>query len=164
MALRRCARHHREHVDGDYKHPPPAGRYRGQLRRSREGLKQPPVMLSPAWRPIIGRAIRDRLQELGAFVLCLAVAGQHSLAFAKLPNGASPRKWMGFAKKHAYFEAESRGWLGKLWARRGKEMRVRDRAHQLNVYHYILSHANEGAWVWDWVRNHPEPTDRSPWA
>ena len=143
-------RHHREHVNGDYKNPPPAGKYESKLRRSSESLKQPAVMVSAAWRPIIGSAIQQRLDDLGAFVLCLAMAGQHLHLLAKLPADTSPRHWMGLAKKHSYFEVKSRGWRGKLWAKRGKEICVRDRQHQLNLYRYILEHANEGAWVWDW--------------
>jgi hypothetical protein len=32
-------RHHREHVDGDYKNPPPAEKYIAEERRSRESLR-----------------------------------------------------------------------------------------------------------------------------
>ena len=63
---------------------------------------------------------------------------------------------MGLAKKHATFEARSCGWQGKLWGRRGKEVRVKDRGHQLQVYRYILAHAAQGAWVWDWMQESRE--------
>src|SRR5437763_8982102 len=59
-------RHHREHVEGDYKNPPPPGKYKEKERRSREELKQPPVVLPAEWRKTVGEAIRDRLLELGA--------------------------------------------------------------------------------------------------
>jgi hypothetical protein len=52
------------------------------------------------------------------------------------------------AKKHTSFEAKNADWKGKLWAKRGKERKVRYRAHQRNVYRYILKHEVEGAWVW----------------
>jgi len=145
-------RHHREHVEGDYKAPPPAGKYEWRQRRSLESLKQPPVVLTPAWRTIIGGAVRNRLQDLGAFVLCLAQGGQHLHLLAKLPVDVDVRIWMGLAKKHSAFAAKAQGWRGKLWGKRGKEVAVRDRAHQLNVYDYILAHAKEGAWVWVWKR------------
>ncbi len=148
-------RHHREHVEGDYKNPPPAGMYEAKRLRSLESLKQPPVVLPSDWRALIGAAVRDRLQDLGAFVLCLAQGGQHLHFLAKLPLGVDARIWMGLAKKHAAFEAKARGWQGKLWGKRGKEVRVRDRAHQLNVYQYTLDHAREGAWVWVWRRDGP---------
>jgi hypothetical protein len=161
-------RHHREHVEGDYKNPPPAGKYEPLRRRSRDSLKQPPVVLPAAWRPVVAEAVRERLQDLGAFVLCLAQGGQHLHLLAKLPTGFDPRIGMGLAKKHAAFEAKAQGWQGKLWAKRGKEVCVRDRAHQRNVYRYILDHAQEGAWVWAWKRDAaptpPKPTDGRPWA
>ena len=39
-------RHHREHVDGDYKNPPPLGLYSQQFERSIKSLKQPVVRLA----------------------------------------------------------------------------------------------------------------------
>jgi len=92
------------------------------------------------------------LIDLGAFVLCLAQGGQHLHLLAKLAFEVDPRILMGLAKKHSAFEAKGQGWQGRLWGRRGKEVRVRDRAHQLNVYRYILDHAKEGAWVWVWKK------------
>ena len=152
-------RQHREHVDGDYKNPPPAGKYDSKRRLSLESLKQSPVILPTTWRPVIGGAIRDRLQDQGIFVLCLSQGGQHLHTLAKLPIGADARTCMGLAKKHSAFEAKGQGWQGKLWGKRGKEGRVRDRAHQLNVYHYILDHAEEGAWVWVWkAEAHGQPS------
>jgi hypothetical protein len=145
-------RHHREHVQGDYKNRPPAGSYHRERQRSRSNLKQQPVVLSPRWRPIVGGAFRDRLQGLGGFVLCLAQSGQHLHALVKLPREADPRIWAGFAKLHATFEAKTQGWTGKMWAKRGKEIRVRNRGHQVNVYRYILDHEKEGAWVWVWKK------------
>jgi hypothetical protein len=112
--------------------------------------------------------------------LCLAQGGQHLHLLAKLPRDADARIWMGLAKKHAAFELKERGWQGKLWAKRGKEVRVRDRGHQRNVYGYILKHEEEGAWVWKWSKpvgapatdgkptdgkpTDGKPTDSRPWA
>ena len=142
-------RHHREHVEGDYKHRPPPGRYAQQEARSRRLLKQKPVAWTPTWQEILGRALVARLQELGAFVLCAAVSRQHAHLLAKLRRRKA-RNWSGLAKKHAWFEARDQGWVGKLWGKRGKQLPIRDRQHQLNVYRYILNHAREGAWVWSW--------------
>jgi len=84
---------------------------------------------------------------LGAYVLCSAVAGQHVHTLSKLPEGVA-REWAGKAKQHAWHVARANGWQGRLWAKRGKEIRVRDRSHQLNIYKYILQHAEDGAWIW----------------
>ena len=44
------ARHHREHVDGDYKNPPPPGKYKHEQARSKKLLKRQRVVLTPAQR------------------------------------------------------------------------------------------------------------------
>ena len=141
-------RHHREHVEGDYKNPPPTGKYDAQLVRSKRLLKQPPVVLPPEWRAVGGGAVWDRLAGLGAEVIAVASDATHIHLLAKLPPVAV-RNWVGLAKKqHAWFVARERGWVGKLWAARGKATPIRDRQHQVNCFHYILRHAEGGAWVW----------------
>ena len=97
-------RHHREHVEGDYKSPPPPGTHEALLERSRRLLKQPAVRIPESWRPIIGTAVREKLVRKNGFVLCLAVASQHVHVLAKLPDTAEPRFWMGLARKHTTFE------------------------------------------------------------
>ncbi len=37
---------------------------------------------------------------------------------------------------------------GKVWAQGCGIKRVRDRAHQVNTYRYIMKHVGSGAWVW----------------
>jgi hypothetical protein len=142
-------RHHRDHVDGDYKNPPPSGKYADREARSRRFLKQEPVEWTPDGRGMVGSALVSRLQELGAFVLCAAVARQHVHLLVKLPR-AQARHWSGLAKKHAWFVARESGWTTKMWGKRGKQAPIKDRRHQLNVYRYIMNHAKEGAWVWCW--------------
>jgi hypothetical protein len=148
-------RHHREHVEGDYKNPPPPGTYDAVLERSRKLLKQPPVSLEPKWRAIVGQAVVERLGDRGAYVLCASMSRQHLHCLAKLPPSADARHIMGLAKKHSHFIANDHGWSGKLWAKRGKEQPVRDRSHQLNTYHYILRHRDEGAWIYDAMATKP---------
>jgi len=143
-------RHHREHVEGDYKNPPVSGAYDAELRRSQLLLKQPPVVVPAQLRPVLGAAIREKLEAHGALVLCMSVSGQHVHTLAKVQRYHA-RDLMGVAMKHAWYELRDQGWSGKLFAKRGKELTIKDRAHQLNVYHYILRHAQQGAWVWSLV-------------
>jgi REP element-mobilizing transposase RayT len=143
-------RHHREHVDGDYKNPPPHGLYAKEFARSVQSLKQPSVTLGKPLRRIAGEAFREKLTERGAFIVCIAVSGQHVHVLAKIPRGVKPRFLMGLGKKNSNFKLKERGWEGKLWAKRGRDLRIKDRKHQLSVYRYILAHAKEGAWVWVW--------------
>ena len=140
-------RHHREHVEGDYKNPPPPGTYDEEYERSKKLMKQDAVILSVEWRPIVGSEFRDRLEQEGAQVLCVSASGQHVHALAKLPPVAA-RHWVGLAKRHVTFELRDRGWQGLVWAKRSKETPVKDRKHHVNVFNYILRHAEEGAWVW----------------
>ena len=142
-------RHHREHIVGDYKNPPPMGMYDDKLKRSLALLKQPPVILAPNWRPIFGREIRNKLLKLGAQVLCVSMGSTHTHLLAKMPGGEVPRLWVGQAKKHSNFIGKEHGWTGKLWAVRSKIIPIKDRPHQLNTFQYVLDHIDEGAWIWD---------------
>ena len=140
-------RKHREHVEGDYKNPPPPGIYEGLAAHSRKRLRFEPVVLSYEQRKTLGVAMRDKLEKLGAVVACLSISAKHGHLLVKLPPSQT-RLWVGHAKRHAWFELRETGWSRKLWAERPKFIPIRDRAHQLNVYRYILRHAHEGAYVW----------------
>jgi hypothetical protein len=140
-------RHHREHVEGDYKNPPPKGKYDDLFARSQQLLKQLPVVLSPHWRQLVGEAVRNRLFNLGAEVIAISMSAKHAHIQAKLPP-AEAREWVGLAKKHAWFIARNCGWVTKLWAKRSRCERIRDYTHQKNTFEYIVRHRNDGAWVW----------------
>lgn len=144
-------RHHREHVEGDYKCPPPPRLYDDKERRSRELLKQPPVVLPPRLRPLVGRALWQELTRLGGWVVVMAVSGQHVHLLVKLPAGRE-RAWAGRAKRHATLKLREYGWRGMLWGVRSKAEPIRNRAHQENTYKYIMKHAEEGAWIGQWKR------------
>ncbi len=140
-------RRHREHVEGDYKHPPAPGRYHKKATQSRASLKQDPVDLSADWQAVIGAALVERLIVLGALVLCCAVSSHHVHVLAKIPRRLE-RDWTARAKRHAWFKAREHGWRDRLWAQCCRAERIESRRHQLNVDRYILRHAEQGAWVW----------------
>jgi REP element-mobilizing transposase RayT len=144
-------RHHRDHVDGDYKSPPPVGVYESFALKNAEELKHEPVSLNSVQRETVGKALKERLDELDASVIAVSVSSQHIHILVKLPP-TLVRTQVGDAKKHAWFTLRDTGWTTKLWGKRGKYLRIRDRKHQLNVYYYILRHAEQGAWVWHYVR------------
>jgi hypothetical protein len=154
-------RHHREHVEGDYKNPPPAGKYAKELDASKKLMTQEAVSLDPEWRKIVGAALRDKLMALGAQVLCVSMGSTHAHILAKMPPGPTPRLWVGRAKAKASLVAKDHGWSGKLWGVRSKITPIRNRQHQLNTFGYILAHVDEGAWVWDF-RDASDPG--RPWA
>lgn len=142
-------RHHRQHVEGDYKNPPPPGLYRSLLQRSQELLTQPPVKLERDLRQLVALAMVEKLQEYTAQVLVLSVSSTHVHLLAKMPPAEIPRLWLGYAKREATFQLKELGWTGKLWAKRSKILPIHDRRHQLNSLSYIVRHRDEGAWVWD---------------
>jgi hypothetical protein len=152
-------RHHREHIVGDYKNPPPSGMYAVKLARSRALLKQEPVRLEPMWWPIIGAAVKDKLIELGTQLLVVSMGTTHLHFLGKMPPGPVPRDWVGRAKVYSNFKAKEHGYVGKLWAVRCKVNPIKDRPHQVNTFNYIVGHLKEGAWVWTFQDpDHPRMT------
>jgi len=143
-------RHHREHIEGDYRDPPPEGTYVMHQLHAESQQRFDTVIIPPDLRSVIGTAIRERLVVLRGRVLTISVSGQHVHLQAQL-NADDARIPLGAAKKHAWFIAREHGWTGKLWALRPKI--IRTRSHQKNVHYYILAHAKEGAWVWSAIEH-----------
>ena len=144
-------RHHREHIEGDYKNPPPPGKYSARHRYAKSLMTQAEVILPVDLRRVVGLAVKERLIDLEVQLIAISVSAQHAHLLGKMPVDEA-RRLAGLAKKHAWFELrDNHDWTGKLWGKRGKEVLVTSRQHQLNVYQYIMDHAEEGAWVWGWL-------------
>jgi hypothetical protein len=139
-------RHHKQHVEGDYKSPPQED-YSGLHYKSALQMDYAPTQINMIFRPILGIALIERFQQLGGFALTIAVTSTHAHLLVKMPD-VEARHWMGLAKKHAWFEMRDAGWNGKLWAKRGKVDRIRDRRHHRNCFAYIVRHFHQSAWVW----------------
>jgi len=54
------ARHHREHVDGDYKHPSPKGKYDNLYELSKALMKRDPVRIATELRQFIANAVAEK--------------------------------------------------------------------------------------------------------
>ena len=120
-------RHHRFHVEGDYKDPPPPGRYEKMHKQSQHSLRFAPVV--PPRGSVLGQAART----VGAF-------GRWSSAW-RLPASictCSPRclsTAISSGSQRQSVTLGSRcdhGWKGKLWGQHGKSSGG-DRQHQMNV-------------------------------
>ncbi|MFW6133090.1 MAG: hypothetical protein ACOC8F_04280 [Planctomycetota bacterium] len=92
--------HHREHVEGDYRNPPPPGTYDELHRRSGELLKRGPIRLTPQQRRAAGRAMVGKLLALDTDTLAVAVGAAHYHILARFRDDRV-RWWVGWAKKHA---------------------------------------------------------------
>ena len=169
------SRHHREHVEGDYKNPPPAGQHDDLLRQSKSLMKGDPVALNPDQRHMVCLALAEALlfHEVELVDLCVSATHYHVLArfepfTAPAPSPRPPRRGppppttnrqprhiMGLAKSWAASKLVRAGRFPheKVWAKRGKELPIENRAHQLWVVKYIRDHAaKEGASVWSSIR------------
>ena len=140
-------RHHREHVEGDYKNPPASGTFEETLERSKRLMSKPPVRLSAPQRAVAGRAMVEKLAELGIEVIAASVDAVHFHVLARFRDG-EVRPRVARAKKHASHELTKVGLPGQVWAKRSRALPITDRAHQVNTFGYILEHAEKGAWVW----------------
>jgi hypothetical protein len=141
-------RHHREHIDGDYKNPPPVGQYEALARHSRQSLRHPPVKLSPEHRAIVGTALVSSFTNSGYAVSCASVATQHVHILVELPTDEA-RDLAGKAKLKAWFAMRDRGWKQRLWAQRRKAVPITDQEHLAAARNYIARHRSIGAWVWE---------------
>ncbi len=176
------ARHHREHVEGDYKNPPPIGAHAATLERSKRLQRRPRVILT---RPqchiaceVMARALRFHCVDL--VDLCVTPRHYHILArFLPVPGTAypdrvpipgvttdspisrirTPRHLVGIAKKESARTLSKCGLLpeGGVWAVRCKPKPIADREHQVRVARYIRAHAKKGAVVWSLIRHLPPP-------
>ncbi|MDD4889767.1 MAG: hypothetical protein PHU85_07525 [Phycisphaerae bacterium] len=151
------SRHHREHVDGDYKHRPPPGKYARIEANSCDLMNRPPVLLSPPQREIAGRAMVDLLVDAGIQLLSLCVTDAHYHLLGKFPR-SRVRAIVGRAKKHSSFVLREHGIVGGSWAVRCRAVPIEDQAHHENVYRYILDHKKEGGWTWSFREGRYWPT------
>ena len=78
-------RHHREHVEGDYRNPPPAGIYETRHRQAEDSLRFDPVTLHPDDRRIVCHAMAQTLLAYGVELVEMSVGGQHFHALCRFP-------------------------------------------------------------------------------
>ncbi len=93
-------RHHRKHVDGDYKNRPAPGTGKDELKRSKELMSRDPVHLNRMlqWIALIG--VVTTLLNDGIDVIVASLDDHHLHLLARF-NDREPRKRMGWAKFYA---------------------------------------------------------------
>jgi hypothetical protein len=153
-------RHHREHVEGDYKNPPPAGKYEKLQAHSDQLMKRRKVELTPKQRKIACDAMVASLKHDGAECLAACVGKKHSHALIRTVSldqhrtesflFRDARRVMGRAKGRSARVLSKCGELpeGGAWAVRCRPIPIKNRAHQLRVCDYIPDHEKKGAAVY----------------
>lgn len=70
-------RHHREHVDGDYRNPPPPGKYNSEYERAIRLLKRDPVYLTHAQQNRAAEEMATSLLKRDLLVVIISVDQIH---------------------------------------------------------------------------------------
>jgi hypothetical protein len=140
-------RHHRRHIDGDYKNPPPPGAHDDQLNRSRRLMKKEAVLLNPRQREVAVQTFAEKLLGDEVELLVLAINDHHFHLLARFRD-RQPKHWIGRAKMHASMLLRDHDLPGRVWAAGCRTLPICDRKHQLNVFNYIARHRRQGASVW----------------
>ncbi len=159
---------HRQHVEGDYRHPPPPGVFAPIFEISKTSLRHPPVRLTIAQRQWTCLAMVDKFEQDKVEVLALAIMSNHFHLEARFPllttdqrrrcaasllrdgRDPAPRHFIGRARKHASFVLRDQGLKpgSPVWGVRPKMDPNRDRQHQVNIVRYIQGHVEEGGAVY----------------
>ena len=154
-------RHHRKHVDGDYKNPPAMGSYEDIYANSKQLMKREPVRLERQLREIALQAVVDCLTGDGVLVLVACLDGIHLHVLGRFKD-LRPRQRLGWAKFAATKKAKEhlnahRAAVGNslnlqigegIWGKRSECTPIRDRQHRLNTLNYIAKHRKDGAILW----------------
>jgi hypothetical protein len=151
------ARHHREHCEGDYKHRPDPDLHRAKYKLSKELMTRNPVRLSDDLCDIVCDALSQKFIEFGCDPIVIAIGSKHGHVLARFPSH-DPRIKTGIAKQHATTTLKAhcsavgidlRLKLGEgIWGKRSKAEPIKDRAHQVKAFYYVVRHVREGVALW----------------
>lgn len=151
------SRNHREHCDGDYQHPPAAGRYSREYEQSLRLMKRQRVVLTREQREAACRHFVDALREREVEVATFCVGAKHwhgMLRFRHpLKHGGQDRdanRLIGQAKGKSAREMSRAGIVapGGVWAAKCRVRPIANQNHYANVARYIPDHAKKGGAVY----------------
>ena len=142
------SRHHREHVDGDYKRPPPKGKYDALFEYSKSLMKRDPVRIESELREFVLGALIDKLLENRIDVAIGSLDGIHGHLLLQCSDH-NPRHWIGLAKKNASHLVRQLSLLepGGLWGKGSHPEPITDGSHFDRTFGYIRDHKLRGAVV-----------------
>ncbi|HWE00905.1 MAG TPA: hypothetical protein VG326_00745 [Tepidisphaeraceae bacterium] len=139
----------REQIDGDYRYPPPKGKYAARFQKSRVLMKREKVLLTLQQRRRAVDEIVKPLLKWKIELVVIVIDRVHLHALARFPD-RDPRHFIGLAKKEssAYMKRDGLAPDGGLSAIKCECVPLTDRAHYDSVERYNTDHQTEGAIVW----------------
>ena len=150
------ARHHREHVDGDYKHRPPPEKYVPLLDYSKSLMKRDPLRIEHECLQFVLDMMVERLLSRDNDV---DVASQDPIHFHGLVRcvNHNPRIELGIAKQYATAQLKAHGFamglriaIGQgIWGKRFHPEPITCERHFHKAHDYIRDHAERGAVVYE---------------
>lgn len=142
-------RHHRQHIEGDYRNPPPLGTYDAWHAHAQQLMTRDPVYLDPIQRLLAVRLLVESLHRRDIPVAVAAVTDIHFHILTKVVDNRC-RHWIGIAKRECshYAKTYNAAPVGGLWAVRSKNLPIKNRPHQLNTGKYIYDHIEQGGAIW----------------
>ena len=158
------SRHHRVHVEGDYKNPPPPSSDKGLHEHATQLMKRPAVVLNAAQRQMVLEVVRETLEFHDLPIAAVAVSATHAHLLGRFEPGRCTaggkmitdpsRHFFGVARQRAARRLSDLGAAagglapGGLWSKRSQIVPITDRPHFYNTRRYLLEHTTEGAAVW----------------
>ncbi len=159
---------HQNHIDGDYKNPPPDGVYAPIFEYSKKQLKHPPTKLTKLQCQVLCHAMIERLLADDCEPIALAIEINHFHLLARFRHmemserdhqrqaiihdgrDPAPRYHLGRARQAGTFALTQQHLKpqGPVWGRRPSCKPVTSRDHQLKVAGYIKRHQEHDAAVW----------------
>ena len=156
------ARHHREHVEGDYRKPPPEGKYDALHEYAKSLMKRDPVKIddAPICKFILERLF-ERFQQFNIPVPIACFDGIHAHALMQCRDH-NPRIVMGIAKQYATAQLKRR-WNAYVEARdallkaHGSAVGS-ENLPDLTLFDGFTLSLKDGEGLWG-KGSHPEPID-----
>jgi len=159
---------HQQHIEGDYRNPPPEYLHQLFFEYSKRTLRYPPVLLDNRQCGIICESMIQRFQLDGVEVEALVILSNHFHLLSRFPEltaqqierlrhsilqdgrDPAPRHFTGLARKHASFVLSEYNLKppSRVWAGKPKCLPIRDHQHQINVRNYIAHHIEQDAAVY----------------
>ena len=139
----------RRHVDGDYRNPPPRGKYEGLHRSMGESMNRGAVHLSVTLRAMARDEFLQSFAKWEIEVASISVGEIHFHVLARFAD-SDPRRYVGLAKKETTANMRRSGQVGwgGLWGQKCECVPIRDNGHFWNAFGYILDHEKQGSAVW----------------